>query len=143
LWHHTGDMAMKGVDGLYRFADRKKDYIRYKGRNMSMFEVEDVVIRHPLVKDVAAFGIESSELESESELMVTVVAEPGADLSAPDIARFINDEAPYYFVPRFIDFAVKLPRNDHGRLVKQDLRDAGVTSTTWDRETSDFVISRD
>jgi len=143
LWHHTGDMAMKGADGLYRFADRKKDYIRYKGRNISMFEVEDVVMRHPKVKDVAAFGIESTELESESELMIAVVAKEGIELTAPDIARFINEEAPYYFVPRFIDFADKLPRNDHGRLVKQDLRDAGVTTTTWDREASDFVISRD
>ena len=107
------------------------------------FEVEDVVIRHPLVKDVAAFGIESSELESESELMIAVVLEDGAALTAPELARFINTEAPYYFVPRFIDFAAKLPRNDHGRLVKQDLRDVGVTPTTWDREQTDFVISRD
>ena len=143
LWHHTGDMAMKGADGLYRFADRKKDYIRYKGRNMSMFEVEDVVMRHPAVKDVAAYGIASDELESESELMIAVVREDGAELSVEALARFINAEAPYYFVPRFIDFAAKLPRNDHGRLVKGDLRDAGVTPTTWDREVAGFVIARD
>jgi crotonobetaine/carnitine-CoA ligase len=143
LWHHTGDMAMRGADGLYRFADRKKDYIRYKGRNMSMFEVEDVVIRHPAVKDVAAYGIESDELESESELMVSVVLEPGQPLAADDLARFINEEAPYYFVPRFIDFVDRLPRNDHGRLVKGELRDRGVTSTTWDRDAAEFVVRRD
>lgn len=143
LWHHTGDMAMRGADGLYRFADRKKDYIRYKGRNMSMFEVEDVVMRHPAVKDVAAFGIESAELESESELMISVVVKDGETLDAPALARYINAEAPYYFVPRFIDFVERLPRNDHGRLVKQDLRDLGVTATAWDREATDFVIERD
>jgi crotonobetaine/carnitine-CoA ligase len=143
LWHHTGDMAMRGSDGLYRFADRKKDYIRYKGRNMSMFEVEDVVMRHPAVKDVAAFGIESKELESESELMISVVVQEGSTLTAAELARYINTEAPYYFVPRYIDFAAKLPRNDHGRLVKQDLRDRGVSPSTWDREATDFVIQRD
>jgi len=143
LWHHTGDMAMKGADGLYRFADRKKDYIRYKGRNMSMFEVEDVVMRHPAVKDVAAFGIESAELESESELMIAVVPEDGVVIDPVDLARFINREAPYYFVPRFIDLADKLPRNDHGRLVKGDLRDQGVTDSTWDRDAAGFVIERD
>ena len=142
LWHHTGDMAMKGPDGLYRFADRKKDYIRYKGRNMSMFEVEDVVMRHPAVKDVAAYGIESAELESESELMIAVVLETGAKLSAEDLARFVNTEAPYYFVPRFIEFAEQLPRNDHGRLVKGNLRDRGVTPSTWDREAAGFVVER-
>jgi crotonobetaine/carnitine-CoA ligase len=142
MWHHTGDMAFKGEDGLYRFADRKKDYIRYKGRNMSMFEVEAVVSAHPAVKDVAAFGIQSAELESESELMISVILAEGQSASPEDLARFINQEAPYYFVPRYIDIVAELPRNDHGRLMKNDLRDRGVTDTTWDREATDFEIVR-
>jgi crotonobetaine/carnitine-CoA ligase len=75
--------------------------------------------------------------------MVSVVLEPGQTLAADDLARFINEEAPYYFVPRFIDFADQLPRNDHGRLVKGELRDRGVTSTTWDRDAAEFVVRRD
>jgi crotonobetaine/carnitine-CoA ligase len=142
LWHHTGDMAYEGRDGLYRFADRKKDYIRYKGRNLSMFEVEAVVAEHPAVRDVAAFGVASAELESESELMIAVCLKPGMSATAEELARHINNEAPYYFVPRFIDITDDLPRNDHGRLVKNDLRERGVTQTTWDRETTDFEIVR-
>ena len=45
LWHHTGDLARAEPDGQYFFADRKKDYIRYKGRNISMTEVEAVVAK--------------------------------------------------------------------------------------------------
>ena len=142
LWHHTGDMAVLKEDGLYYFADRKKDYIRYKGRSLSMFEIEQVIDKHPEVADVAAYGIQSAELESESELMIAVVGRPDAEVTAEQLARFINDEAPYFYVPRFIRFIDELPRNAHGRIQKNELRDEGVTGDTWDREVTDFVVTR-
>jgi crotonobetaine/carnitine-CoA ligase len=142
LWHHTGDMAVRQEDGLYYFADRKKDYIRYKGRNLSMFEVEHVIDQHPAVADVAAYGIQSAELESESELMVAVVRRPNAQVTAQEIARFVNEQAPYFFVPRFVEFIPELPRNAHGRIQKEDLRAQGVTGSTWDREAAGFIVKR-
>lgn len=142
LWHHTGDMAVRQADGLYYFADRKKDYIRYKGRNISMFEVEAVVDRHDEVADVAAYGIPSEELDSESELMIAVVRRPGSALTAEAVARFVNDNAPYFFVPRFIDFIDEMPRNAHGRIQKEDLRARGVGDGTWDRDAAGFEVRR-
>lgn len=142
LWHHTGDMAVQDENGVFYFADRKKDYIRYNGRNISMFEVEAVVETHPDVADVAAYGIPSKELESESELILNVVVKPGSSLSAEDIARFLNDNAPYYFVPRYILFVDALPRNPHGRIMKHVLRDKGLSEAVWDRKKSSFQIRR-
>ena len=142
LWHHTGDMARRDAAGIYYFADRKKDYIRYKGRSLSMFEVEEVVSRHDDVADCAAFGIQSAELESESELALHVVLKPGRTLDFEALARFINANAPYYFVPRYIEFTTALPRNPHGRLLKNDLRDRGVTAATWDSEKAGFKAER-
>ena len=138
LWHHTGDMARRDAAGVYYFADRKKDYIRYKGRSISMFEVEEVIGRHDAVSDCAAFGVQSAELESESELAVHVVLKPGATLGAEELARFVNAHAPYYFVPRYIEFTTSLPRNAHGRLLKNELRDRGLTAATWDGEKAGF-----
>ena len=142
LWHHTGDMATRDAQDVHYFADRKKDYIRYKGRNISMNEVENVIARHAAVLDVAAFGIQSEELESESELMVAVVNRPDATLTQAELAQFINDNAPYYFVPRYIDFLGELPRNPHGRVMKPQLREKGVTPDTWDREKAGFKPKR-
>ncbi len=142
LWHHTGDMAVRQEDGLYYFADRKKDYIRYKGRSLSMFEIEHVIDQHPAVADVGAYGIPSAELESESELMVAVVRRPGALLTAEEIARFVNERAPYFFVPRYVEFVAELPRNAHGRIQKEELRARGVTGATWDRDAAGFVVNR-
>jgi carnitine-CoA ligase len=142
LWHHTGDLARAEPDGQYFFADRKKDYIRYKGRNISMVEVEAVVARHPDVADVAAFGRQSAELESESELALCVVPRPDAALEPGDLARFINDHAPYYFVPRYIEIAAELPRNAQYKTDKVALRTRPLDAGAWDRDQAGFTVSR-
>lgn len=142
LWHHTGDLARAEPDGQYFFADRKKDYIRYKGRNISMVEVEAVVAGHPDVAEVAAFGRQSAELESEAELALAVVARAGASLVADGLARFINDHAPYYFVPRYIEIVEDLPRNAQFKTDKVSLRSRPLADGVWDRDTAGFEVSR-
>jgi carnitine-CoA ligase len=142
LWHHTGDLARAEQDGQYFFADRKKDYIRYKGRNISMTEVEAVVAAHPDVADVAAFGRQSAELESELELALCVVRRPGATLKPADLARFINDNAPYYFVPRYIEVVGELPRNAQYKTDKVTLRERPLAGHVWDRDRAGFKVTR-
>jgi len=142
LWHHTGDLARAEPDGQYFFADRKKDYIRYKGRNISMVEVEAVVAQHPDVADVAAFGRQSAELESEAELTLAVVPRPGSSLAPDDLARFINDNAPYYFVPRYIEIVDELPRNAQYKTDKVALRSHPLPSDVWDRDAVEFEVAR-
>jgi crotonobetaine/carnitine-CoA ligase len=141
LWHHIGDLARAEADGQYFFADRKKDYIRYKGRNISMVEVEAVVATHPDVADVAAFGRQSAELESESELSVSVVPRPGTTLDPADLAQFINDRAPYYFVPRYVEIVAELPRNAQYKTDKVALR-ARPVAGAWDRDLAGFKVTR-
>jgi crotonobetaine/carnitine-CoA ligase len=141
-WFHTGDLARVDEDGEYFFADRKADYIRHKGRNISMVEVEEIVRTHPGVAEVAAFGIQTPELESEAELMISVVRREGCRLDPADLARFVNDNAPYFFVPYYIDIVDELPHNGQYKVEKVKLRARGVTPATWIRERSDFVVQR-
>ena len=72
LWFHTGDMGRFDEDGYFYFADRKKDAMRRRGENISSFEVEQALLRHPEVAEVAAVGV-PSEL-GEDDVMVYVVA---------------------------------------------------------------------
>lgn len=138
LWHHTGDMAYVDEAGVYYFADRKTDYIRHKGRNISMFEVETVVARHPSVENSAAYGVQSAELESESELMLSVVPKPGRTIEPLELAKFINRNAPYYFVPQYIEIVDRLPQNAHGRVMKNELKERGRTDSSWKLEGSGY-----
>jgi carnitine-CoA ligase len=121
FWHHVGDFARRDEDGIYYFEGRKKDYIRYKGRNLALAEVEMAVSRHPKVDLVAAFGVQSAEIQSEDELALAIVLKEGVECSGAEIADYLTDHAPYYFVPRYIDFLNALPLNGHGRVVKDEL----------------------
>jgi crotonobetaine/carnitine-CoA ligase len=142
LWYHTGDLARRDADGDWFFVDRKADYIRYKGRNLSSFAVEAAVAAHPAVAQVAAHGIPSAELASEAELKVVVVRKPGARLEAEELARFVNETAPYFFVPRYVEFVDALPHTPTGRVQKYKLRERGVTPETWDAAAAGFRVTR-
>lgn len=142
LWYHTGDLGRSDEEGDYYFVDRKADYIRFKGRNISSFAVEAAVSAHPAVLQCAAHGVVSQELTSEAELKVCILLKPETQATAEEIARFVNDTAPYFFVPRYIEFVDVLPQTPTGRVQKFLLRERGVTDATWDAREEDFEIRR-
>ena len=98
--------------------------------------------KHPAVKQCAAHGVTSVELEAEAELKVVVVQNEGQQVTADELARFVNDNAPYFFVPRYIEFMDELPQTPTGRVQKYKLRERGVTPETWDRKAAGFVLER-
>jgi len=142
LWYHTGDLARRDADGDYFFHDRKQDFIRHKGRNVSSFQVEAALGAHPAVAQVAVHGVPSEELEAEAEIKACVVLAPGATATPEELARFVNDTAPYFFVPRYIEFLDELPMTPTGRVRKFLLRERGVTRTTWDARAAGFRVRR-
>jgi carnitine-CoA ligase len=142
LWYHTGDLGRVDDDGQYHFVDRKDDYIRFKGRSVSSFEVEATFRRHPAVAQVAAVGIESELLASEAELLAVVELKPDAQVSEQELASFVGENAPHFFVPRFIQITEQMPYTPTGKVQKYKLRERGVTASTWDREASEFAVRR-
>jgi len=142
LWYHTGDLGRRDEDGEFFFVDRKADFIRFKGRNVSSFAVEAAVSAHPAVLQCGVHGVVSEELESEAELKACIVRKPGQEASAEEIARFVNDNAPYFFVPRYIEFVDALPQTPTGRVQKFKLRERGVTPATWDARAEGFEVRK-
>ena len=142
LWYHTGDLGRRDEDGEFFFVDRKADFIRFKGRNISSFAVEHAVGAHPAVQQCAAHGVVAEELASEAELKVCIVLAPDETASAEEIARFVNENAPHFFVPRYIEFLDALPQTPTGRVQKFRLRERGVTSGTWDARAEGFQVER-
>ncbi|MFP6664280.1 MAG: AMP-binding protein [Deltaproteobacteria bacterium] len=142
LWYHSGDLVRQDADGDYFFVDRKADYIRFKGRNISSFHVEAAAAAHPAVAAAAAHGVQSDELASESELKLVIVRAPDADIEPEDLARFIGENAPYFFVPRYIEILDALPMTPTGRVQKYKLRERGITKDTWDAKTAGFRPAR-
>lgn len=142
-YYRTGDLARQDpVTGAYFYADRKKDALRYAGRNISTLEVESIVRWHPAIQDVAAFGIPSEEVESEQELKLNIILKEGTSCTAEELCSFINDNAPHYFVPRYLDFVQALPYTPTNKVQKFKLREEGVSEQTWDLKQSDYVVRR-
>lgn len=140
LWFHTGDIGMFDDDDYFYFVDRKKDYLRRRGENISSFEVENAFRSHPLIQDIAAHAV--LDPLGEDELKVTVVLKPDATLEAEELCRWCVDHVPYYAVPRYFEFRDDFPRSPVGRILKYELRDQGVTPATWDREKSGIVLNK-
>jgi len=140
LWFHTGDFGKFDEDGFFFFVDRKKDYLRRRGENISSFEVEAAFMQHPQLSEVAVHAV-FSDL-GEDDVKVTAVVKPEAALDPEELFGWSTDRLPYFALPRYIEFRSELPKNPVGRVLKYQLRDEGCTADTWDREKSGITVTR-
>ena len=142
LWFHTGDRGYLDEDGYIYFVDRKKDAIRRRGENISSFEVEQIILKHPAVLDVAAFPVISEH--SEDEVMVSVVLREGQTLSEAALVEHCSENMAYFMVPRFIEFLAELPKTMTEKVEKYKLKaDAEKRlSSVWDREKAGIMVKR-
>ncbi|HEY1653000.1 MAG TPA: AMP-binding protein [Acidimicrobiales bacterium] len=140
LWYHTGDLGRIDKDGYLYFVDRKADYLRRRGENIASFEVERILMGHGALADVAVHAVPSPL--TEDDLKITATVREGVALGEDDLFRWCIDQLPYFALPRFIEFRDALPRSPVGRVLKRELRDAGVTATTWDAEAAGISYER-
>jgi crotonobetaine/carnitine-CoA ligase len=140
LWLHTGDIGRFDEDGWFYFVDRKKDYLRRRGENISSFEVENALRAHEAIDDVAAHAV-PSEL-GEDDLKLTATLKPGYSLDPAELFQWCIDRLPYFALPRYIEFRTELPKSPVGRVLKYELRDQGTPPGTWDFEASGIKVSK-
>jgi carnitine-CoA ligase len=140
LWFHLGDYGMFDDDGWFFFMDRKKDYLRRRGENISTVEVEKTYLQHPDIAELAAHAVLSDV--GEDDLKITVILTEGSSLTALELFEWSKARVPYYALPRYIEFREELPLGPLGRVLKHVLRDEGCTENTWDREREDVEFER-
>ncbi len=116
---HTGDGGYVDEEGYLVISDRKKDVIISGGENVSSIEVEDALMSHAAVREVAVIGIPD---EKWGEL-VTALVVPGEDVSADDLIAHCRAYLAGYKCPKRIDFVEELPRTATGKLQKFKLRE--------------------
>lgn len=140
LWFHTGDLGYMDEEGYLYFVGRKKEAIRRRGENISAFEVESIVNRHPAVLESAAIPV-PSEL-GEDEVKIVVVCKEGERLSPEELIRFCEDHMAYFMVPRFVEFRDMLPKTPTQRVEKYKLTEEGSNTQAWDREEAGYKLRR-
>ena len=142
LWFHTGDAGRLDDLGRLHFVDRIKDCIRRRGENISSFEIEQVLNAHPAVAEAAVVGVRLPGAGGEEEVKACVVAAPGATLDPVALLDWCTPRMPHFAVPRFVEVVAELAKTPTGKLQKTALRQAGITTATWDRESIGYVVRR-
>jgi len=119
-WLHTGDIARMDEKGYFYIVDRKKDMILVSGFNVYPNEVEDVVMEHPGVLEVAAVGVPD---EHSGEVVKLFVVRKNPNLTVEDLKQFCHDRLTGYKRPRQIEFRNELPKSNVGKILRRELRD--------------------
>jgi len=142
LWFHTGDRGRQDEEGYFYFVDRKKDAIRRHGENISTFEVEALIARHPAVVDVAAYPVDSSA--GEDDVAVSIVIDAAKTLTEKELFEYCRLHMPHYMVPRYIDIRAELPRTSTQKVQKRELRDyvEANAAAVWDCERHNLSARR-
>lgn len=119
-WLRTGDIATMDEEGFMRIVDRKKDMILVSGFNVYPNEIEDVVMQHPGVLEVAAVGVPGG---ASGETVKIFVVKKDPSLNEESLVTFCRRHLTGYKVPKLIEFRTELPKSNVGKILRRELRD--------------------
>jgi fatty-acyl-CoA synthase len=122
-WTTVGDVGHVDEDGYIFLTDRKAFMIISGGVNIYPQEIEDVLVLHPAIADVAVIGVPDSDMGEQVKAVVQLTSgREGSDAMAQEIMEFVRSRLASYKVPRSIDFVNEIPRSPVGKLLKQEIR---------------------
>ena len=127
-WLHSGDAASMDDDGYVYLRDRIKDMIVSGGTNIYPVEVENALLEHPDLADVAVIGI--PDVKWGEAVMAVCVCRDGREPKPDELIAFCRERLGGYKIPRRYQFVRELPRNASGKVLKRVLREphwAGLT----------------
>ena len=129
-WLYTGDMVYTDEKGYIYFLGRNTESMRCKGENVSAYEVEQAILKHPDVLECAVYAV-PSEL-AEDDIMVTLVPIQGRQLDPAEMPRFLADKLARFAIPRYYRLMDALPKTETHRVIKKNIEALGVTDDTYD-----------
>lgn len=121
-WLRTGDLGSMDEHGFIIFHDRLKDMIKTGGINVYSQEVEQVLAKHPAIREVGVIGLPSQEWDEE--VTAVVVVHDGAEIVASEIVAFGRERLSGFQVPKRVIFLAyeEMPINYSGKILKKELR---------------------
>lgn len=120
-WLYTGDMAREDHEGFFYIVDRSKDMIISGGENIYPREIEEVIITHPAIEDVAVIGMPDA-VWGES-VKAFVVLKEGKAAEEQEVIDFCRGYLAGYKKPKEVVFVPSIPKNPLGKVLKRVLRE--------------------
>ena len=119
-WFHTGDLGRRDAEGLYYIVGRKKDMIKVSGQLVFPAEVEEVIHKHPLVKEAAVIGL-PDPLRGES-VRAFVVLKDHQSITELELRQFCREHIAHFKLPHEFRFVDGLPKTNSGKVDKGALK---------------------
>jgi long-chain acyl-CoA synthetase len=118
-WFRTGDLARRDSDGYYHIVGRSKEMINRGGYNVYPRELEEVLLTHPAVSQVAVIGVPDERLGEE--IMAVVQKTPGDATTEHELLAWCKEQFAAYKYPRIVQFRDSLPLTSTGKILKREL----------------------
>jgi len=118
-WLHTGDLGKLDTDGFITITGRKKDLIISAGENIYPREIEEVLVQHPKVKEVAVIGVKDDVRGEVPKAFV--IAREEMTLEEKELRSFCREHLANYKVPKHFEIVADLPRTPTGKVLKRML----------------------
>lgn len=118
--YYTGDIGKTDEDGFLYVVGRTKDMIKVGGERISAKSVEEVILELKEVHEVAVIGVEDNILGEA--IKAFVVLADSASFNEQVILKFCKKKLPQFKVPKYIEFIDKLPKNESGKILKEQLK---------------------
>ena len=118
-WFRTGDLGTKDADGYVTIVDRKKDMVIRGGYNVYPREVEEALLRHPAVAQVAVIGLPDPQYGEE--VCAVVIKEAGQEVTEEELSAWSKTKLAAYKYPRRVFFVDALPLGPSGKVLKREL----------------------
>jgi fatty-acyl-CoA synthase len=120
-WFHSGDLGVMHSDGYVELRDRKKDVVISGGENISTVEVEQALMSHPGVLEVAVVGVPDEKWGERPKAFV--VSKAGRTPTTEELIEHVRSKIAHYKAPREVAVVPELPKTSTGKIQKFVLRD--------------------
>jgi fatty-acyl-CoA synthase len=120
-WFHSGDLGVMHPDGYVELRDRAKDVVISGGENISTIEVEQAIISHPAVLEVAVVGVPDDHWGERPKAFV--VLKPGELVGESELIDHCRSLIARFKAPRAVEFIEELPKTSTGKVQKYELRE--------------------
>jgi carnitine-CoA ligase len=131
-WEYTGDLMYQDDQGYIYFVGRNTDSMRRRGENVSAYDVEQAILKHPSVLEAAVYPVPSEM--TEDDIMASVKLVDGKKVAGKELCDFLQDKLAKFAIPRYIRIVEDFPRTETFRIKKGELKSTGVTKDTFDAE---------
>ncbi len=121
-WNYTGDLVYRDGGGMFWYISREDDLIKTSGYRVSPFEVEEIILTHPAVNEVAVVGVPDNE--GSQKVLAHIVSKSGEEVSPEEIITFVKERIAFYKVPKEVKFVEILPRGVTGKIKRVAIAEA-------------------